>query len=117
MTAPAARHSDPASSPGPRELHVEQLLGRRVRDPLGRKVGRIEELIAEIRGTEWVVVEIHLGPGALLERLVDLSTLVPILGRFSQRARRRYRLPWNQLDLTDPDHPASLVRHSDLERV
>src|SRR5690242_15953926 len=102
MTAPAARSSASTTSPGPRELHVEELVGRRVRDVDGRKIGHIEELIAEIRGTDWVVVEVHLGAGALLERLVDLSTLVPVLGRFTQRARRHYCLSWSQLDVTDP---------------
>lgn len=117
MTAPFV--SQPSASPptAVRELHVEALLGRRVRDPDGRKVGRIEEVIAEIRGTDWVVVEVHVGSGALLERLVDLSGLVPVLGTLARRSRHRYRLPWDQLDVTDPDRPRSLVRREGLHAV
>jgi hypothetical protein len=99
------------------ELNIEHLVGRAVRDPEGKKVGRIEELIAEIRGTDWLVVEVHLGGGALLERLVDISTLVPVIGKLANRSRKRYRLEWGQLDLTDPNHPRSLVRRTGLERV
>ena len=47
----------------PRELHVESLLGRVLHDVDGRKIGRIEELVAEQRGTEWIVVELHVGTG------------------------------------------------------
>jgi sporulation protein YlmC with PRC-barrel domain len=104
-----------ASAGGNTEINVEHLIGRRVRDSDGKKVGRIEELIAEIRGTDWVVVEVHLGRGALLERLVDLSTLVPVIGRIGNRSRKRYRLAWSQLDLTDPHRPRARGRPVELE--
>ena len=110
--------SEPALSRegGNLEINVEHLLGRRVRDAQGENVGRIEELIAEIRGTDWVVVEVHLGRGALLERLVAISTLVPVIGKIGKRSRKRYSLAWNQLDLSDPERPRALVRPAVLER-
>jgi len=98
------------------EINVEHLVGRRVRDAQGEKVGRIEEVIAEIHGTDWVVVEVHLGRGALLERLVAISTLVPIIGRLGKRSRKRYSMAWSQLDLSDPERPRALVRPTVLER-
>jgi sporulation protein YlmC with PRC-barrel domain len=117
MTAPATAAAAPTLATTGRELHVERLVGTRVRDPDGKKLGRIEEIIAEMRGTDWVVIEVHLGAGALLERLVDISALVPVLGKLAQGGRKRYRIPWNQLDVSDPDHPRALVRHGEVAHV
>jgi sporulation protein YlmC with PRC-barrel domain len=100
-----------------REARVEDLVGRRLCDVDGRKVGRIEELVAELRGTDWVVIEVHVGPAALLERLVDLSTLFPLLSTLERRLRKRYRIPWEQLDLTDPRRPTATVAAAALGRV
>lgn len=97
-----------------REARVEALIGRKVLDVDGRKVGRIEELVAEWQGTDLVVVEAHVGPGALLERVVDLATLVPYSGTLRHRLRNMRRIPWHQLDLSDPDHPRATVRRDDL---
>src|SRR5438270_8508633 len=110
MIASGASARPPFGEGGANEVSVEHLIGRHVRDSDGKKVGRIEELIAEIRGTDWVVVEVHLGRGALLERLVALSTLVPLIGRLAKPSRKRHSLAWSQLDLTDPDRPRALVR-------
>lgn len=100
-----------------REVRVEELVGRRLCDIDGRKVGRIEELVAELRGTDWVVIEIHVGPGALLERLVDLSALVPLLSTFERRLRKRYRVPWDQLNLTNPRRPKATVAVATLRQL
>jgi hypothetical protein len=97
-----------------REARVEELIGRKLCDAAGRKVGRIEELVAEQQGTDLVVVEVHVGPGALLERLIDLATLVPYSGTLQRQLRRVRRVPWHQLDLTDPDHPRTTVGRDEL---
>ena len=99
------------------EIHVESLVGRTLLDPDGRKVGRVEELLVEQVGIDWVVVELHVGIGALLERVVELSTLVPLMGGLRRKLSNRYRVPWQHLDLRDPDHPRSLVRLADLKRL
>lgn len=98
-----------------REVHVEQLIGLKVHDAEGRKIGRIEEIVAEWEGTDLVVVEVHTGPGALLERVIDLATLVPYSGTLRQQLRNLRRIPWHQLDLSDPDHPRATVRREELE--
>ena len=108
-------------SPGPlggssRELHVETLLGYKLCDSEGRALGRIEEIIAEIAGTDWVVREVHLGRGALIERLIEISTIVPFFGFVQRRANARYRLRWDQLDFTDPTHPRATVRREELRK-
>lgn len=98
-----------------REARVEELIGRKLCDAAGRKIGRIEELVAEQQGMDLVVVEVHVGPSALLERLIDLAMLMPYSGTLQRQLRRIRRVPWHQLDLTDPDHPRTTVMRSDLQ--
>jgi sporulation protein YlmC with PRC-barrel domain len=108
MTRPAGLERFP-------EARVEELIGRKVYDVDGRKIGRIEELVAEQQGPELVVIEVHVGPGALLERLIDLATLVPYSGTLQGWLRHMRCIPWQQLDLTDPEHPRATVRVAELE--
>lgn len=100
-----------------RELRVEALLGHRLRGADGKSLGRIEEIVAEIRGTDWIVLEVHVGRGALLERLTELTSLIPLMSALRHRLGERRRVPWDQLDLSDPSQPRALVRQGDLERV
>lgn len=116
MIASSSIEAAPAGA-AVRELRVESLLGHRLRGADGKPLGRIEEIIAEIRGTDWIVVEVHVGSGALLERLSELTSIVPLLGALQRRLRARYRVPWDRLDFTDPSHPRASVRRDDLERV
>src|SRR6266566_9819051 len=51
-----------------RELRVELLSGKKVVDRDGRKVGRIAEIVAEYRGTELIVTEVHVGVQGFAER-------------------------------------------------
>ena len=101
----------------PREVHVEDLVGRPVRDRDGRKIGRLEEIIVELEGSEWLLVQVHVGTAGLLERIVALSSFVPWVSALGGRFNRRYSIPWNDLDLSDPDHPHTFVRHGDLKRL
>ena len=48
---------------------VSDLIGRRVRDPDGRSLGRVYELRADWRDGQLVVAELLVGRGALLRRL------------------------------------------------
>jgi sporulation protein YlmC with PRC-barrel domain len=98
------------------EVRVEELIGRKIHDAAGRKIGRIEEVVAEWQGTDLVVVEVHVGPGALLERVIDLATLVPHSGALQRELRHLRRIPWHQLDLSDPSHPVTTVRREELKR-
>lgn len=99
------------------EIHVESLLGNRLRDVDGKSLGRIREVVAAVEGTDWVVREVHIGKGALIERLIELSTVLPFVDRLQQRLTRRYRVPWGHLDLADPSRPRATVRRGELERV
>lgn len=89
------------------EVHLERLLGRRVMDVHGRAAGRIEEVRAVRHGMELEVREYLLGPAALLERLVRSTLSLPLL-RLAARgslAPTLRRVPWNLMDLANPDHP------------
>jgi hypothetical protein len=99
-----------------REIQLESLLGKRLRDADGQSLGHIEELVAERRGLDWVLVEVEVGPGALLARLLEIATLVPVPSML-WGAISRYRVPWHQLDLSDLDHPRLSVRRSEVERI
>jgi sporulation protein YlmC with PRC-barrel domain len=92
-------------------LHVELLIGRRVRDKNGKAVGRIEELQATWQGSRCLIEEYHLGPAAWLERF-GISTKKLVGWPLS---RKPFRVPWHQLDLTDPEHPRLRCAREELE--
>lgn len=98
------------------ELHVERLLGKKVRDAGGEVVGRIGELIVENVGGDYVLAEVHIGPWAMLERVGAFVTQLPYFA-LVRVTRWRFRVAWDRFDWTDPDEPRLRVRKSDLERV
>jgi hypothetical protein len=95
-----------------RELHLEDLLGRRVRDQNGRVVGRLEEFRARREGDYWVVAEYDIGPTALLERLAVRHLGVTWPGRV-----HGYRAIWDQLDVGDPDRPTLTCEVDELKKL
>jgi len=93
---------------GKSELHLHRLLGRRVLAGNNQSVGRIEEFRAEIRGTGCVVTEYVIGSAGLLERLgVGMRLL---FGRTREGSVAR----WDQIDISDPDHPRLTCPISEL---
>ena len=99
-----------------RVLPFEQLLSRRVRAPSGGTAGRLEEVRVSEQSDYLCVVEYHLGPDALLERLavgLNRFPLVRVLGLGKQRHGRR--VPWDKLDLSDPHRPRLTCPVSELE--
>jgi sporulation protein YlmC with PRC-barrel domain len=95
----------------PRELRIEQLLGRKVHGPGGRKVGRIEEIRARRHGTGCVSTELVIGTLGLLERL-DVGTKMLLGGSTGGCI-----VKWDQIDVSDPENPRLLVAATDLERI
>jgi hypothetical protein len=104
MTSPTTERSA-----APRELHVEHLLGRRVRDANGAVIGRVEELCVEIVDGEPLVTEIHVGAAALLERIGAFVHQLPFVALIPW-SPRLHRIRWNEIDWSDPRHPR-LRRH------
>jgi sporulation protein YlmC with PRC-barrel domain len=97
------------------EIHVELLLGKRVRALNGRGIGRLEEVLAEeIRG-QFFVKEFHVGTYAALERLAALSIGRAILRVFGMRQKSGgFRVPWDRIDLSDPKRPQLLCTVDEL---
>src|SRR3954469_22125775 len=88
------------------EIHLECLLGKRVLDVNGQSVGRIEEMRAELDGGDYYVQEYLLGPYALLERLSLWVKSRSWLRRLQTHTHdSAYRIPWDQLNLRDPEQP------------
>ena len=93
------------------EIRVEVLLGRVVRARNGRRIGRVEEVVAERQGDALVVTEYHLGTAAFLERFSVLVLRLPL------RGVRGYRVRWDQLDVSDPRRPRLTCPAAELARL
>ena len=89
----------------PRELHLELLIGRKVRDPHGKVVGRLEEVRVDERDGECVVREFHLGAYAMFERLIGGPVGRSLLRLLGRRAYSPLVIPWEMLDLSNPRRP------------
>lgn len=117
-----ARSHHPPHSRGlivaPREIPLESILSRRVLDPSGRSAGRIEEVHATVGRDALLVYEYDVGPAALLERLaVGLQTF-PLLRKLGIGPEHRgHKVPWNKLDLSDPDHPRITCPREELAPI
>lgn len=91
---------------GGREIRLERLLGRMLVDASGLPVGPIEDVDAQPDGVTYVVTHVLIGPARRLDRLRAALHLLPLLRALSLgKPPRVRRLPWEWLDLTDPDHP------------
>jgi hypothetical protein len=100
------------------EIHAELLLGRQVVDTRGDAVGRIEEILAEPRGSLLTVTEYHLGSYGLMERLSAspfIRALLDFVGAGS--LGQGFRIPWHKLDLSDPERPRLLGTVDQLEKL
>ena len=98
------------------EVHVEQLLGKKVHDSEDRLIGRLEEFHIEVVDDEHVVTEFLIGPEALLQRVGGFLLRLPIL-RLIPMSKREYCVSWTLMDLTDPDRPRVRARRDELRRA
>ncbi|MEH2288805.1 hypothetical protein [Nostoc sp.] len=88
------------------EIHLELLLGKSVLDSTGKAIGRIEEVRAEQQGEEWIIKEYLIGYAAVLERLSAWTIGLRILHLLgAHKIYGGHTVPWDKLDLTDPDQP------------
>jgi sporulation protein YlmC with PRC-barrel domain len=86
-------------------LHVELLMGKKVFGLNGRAVGRLEEVRAELNNRgDCFVSEFLIGTYGMLERLSVWRIARAILRTLHMR-KQGYRVHWEQLDLSDPNHP------------
>jgi sporulation protein YlmC with PRC-barrel domain len=101
-----------------REINVELILGKRVLALNGKAVGRLEEIRAELKKGECFVREYHVGSYAVRERLAALSIGRAVLHLFGARSRGGgYRVPWDKMDLSDPEKARLLCSVQELKRI
>lgn len=101
-----------------REIHLELLLGKPVLDSAGKSIGRIEEIRAQKQGNEWIMEEYLVGSTAILERLSAWKLGLAILKLMGARKiHGGYRIPWDKLDLTNPDRPCLHCSLSELKEI
>ena len=87
------------------EVHLELLIGKRVFAMNGQPVGRLEEVRAQLNERGYCfVTEFLIGSYAILERLSVWRIGRAILRTLHVR-KEGYRIPWEQLDLSDPNRP------------
>lgn len=92
------------------ELYADLLAGRHVRDASGTTIGRIADIVAKKDGEEFVVSHYLVGPHAWIHRFA-----VHGLGLRLRGLAWIYRVEWDQLDLSDPDHPRLTCSRDDLQ--
>ncbi len=95
-------------------IRFEELLGRQVHGPDGKRVGRILAVSVESDGEDCVVHDYLLGTAALFTRLgLTAGRLVGVPIK-----RQPLCIPWDQLDVSDPKQPRLLCAADELkERV
>jgi len=98
-----------------REIPLEKLVGRTVRDASGRVLGRIEEVRAKRHGRDLVVVDYLVGRAALLERFSVVGLGRELLRLFGVGRARGWIVPWRRMDLSRPDRPRCTCDAAGLE--
>ena len=102
-----------------RTVALSDLLGRAVRDADGRKIGRIEELNAEISlehgRSDYVVTHFSVGRFKPLDMIATGNFVQQLVRRVTRATGyRRYEIPWDWMDLRDPAHPRALRPEAEL---
>lgn len=100
------------------EVNVELLIGTKVSDVNGNKIGRIEELRYERDDTSCRIEAYLIGASALIDRLSAWTLLRPI-GRAlrTRKVLQVYEVPWQEMDLRDPKHPKLRIAKGDLRHA
>ena len=101
-----------------RELNAELLLGRKVCDVNGENVGRIEEFQVERNDNACLVEAYLVGASAVVDRLSAWTLIRPIRKVLRSRGLfSTYRVAWEEMDLTDPDHPKLKIAKGELRHA
>jgi len=100
------------------DIEIQLLIGAKVHDIDGAKVGRIEE-IRVVRHEKALLVEAYLiGVSGLIDRL-SAGTLVRPIRRLlrSRHIYSVYEVPWQEMDLSNPKRPVLKIARHDLRRA
>lgn len=100
------------------EVNLELLVGKRIFGLNGKSIGHLEEIRADLVEGECLVTEYLVGAYAVAERLAVLSIGRALLKLFgATRKHGGYRVPWDKLDLTDPERPRLLCSIAELKTL
>lgn len=100
------------------EIHVERLLGKRVLALNGRSIGRLEEIRTHSVKDQCYVTEFLVGSYAMFERLSAVGVGRAVLKLFKwDKDSQGYRVPWEQLDLSNPDQPRLRCKVTELTKL
>ena len=96
------------------QLHVELLLGTRVFAANGQSIGRLEEIRTQGNRGHQYVSEFLVGIYSVFERLAAWRMGRTLLRFLGAKREQGYRIRWDQLDLSDPQHPRLLCDVDEL---
>ena len=101
-----------------RELQLRTMLGAKVVDSEGAHIGRLEEIEAE-RGEDSCAINSYIVEHrGLLDWVSSWALPSSMQKRLARIQRARpYRVWWNQMDLSDPQHPRTLVPKELLDLI
>ena len=93
-----------------RTVPLDDLIGRVVHDADGRRIGRIEELEAEIvlerSGNEYVVTRFGVGRWGAFDAIATGRIVQQLVRRITRATSYvHYDIPWDWMDLSDIEHP------------
>jgi sporulation protein YlmC with PRC-barrel domain len=87
-------------------LLFQHLIGKEVRNPHGRVIGRIEEARIEPDGEEYVITHFMVGSAERLARVRAFLGELPTLRSVGLGKKRDLRpFPWEWFDWSDPERP------------
>ena len=95
----------------PKEMRIDEALGRQLIGANHQPVGRIEEFRTERRGGAYVVTEVVVGLLGFFERVHVSAHLL-----FGAQ-RRACVARWEQIDFSDPKKPRLRVSTDRLEKL
>lgn len=92
-----------------RTVALDELLGRVVHDADGRRIGRIEELEAEIvlerGGNDYVVTRFGVGHWGAFDTVATGRIVQQLVRRITRATSYvHYDIPWDWMDLRDLEH-------------
>ena len=101
-----------------RRIEMREMLGSKVFDSAGKPIGHLEEIEAE-RGDDYCVVKFYIVEHrGLLDRVSSWTLTASLQSKLARRpSSQPYRVAWNEMDLSDPRHPRTLVPKAMLKRA
>lgn len=101
-----------------RQVQLREILGRKVLDPYGETVGHLEEIEADRGEKECVIRAYIVEHHGLLDRVSSWALTSSMQRALQRRSEDKpYRVPWDQMDMSDPRRPRTLLPKTELPRV